>query len=89
MVAAGNSAGQAAVHLARYASQLTLVVRGDSLAASMSDYLVKEIAAIRNISVRFRTQAVGGTGEHHLEGLDVRDGPPGPLSTSTPTACSS
>ncbi|HEX2046591.1 MAG TPA: FAD-dependent oxidoreductase [Acidimicrobiales bacterium] len=73
VVGGGNSAGQAAVHLARYASQVTVLVRGDALAASMSDYLVKEIAATRNITVRFRTVARSGTGEHHLEGLVLHD----------------
>ncbi len=73
VVGGGNSAGQAAVHLARYASQVTVLVRGDSLAASMSDYLIKEIQAARNIEVRFQTEAVAGVGDHHLEELAVRD----------------
>ena len=73
VVGGGNSAGQAAVHLARYASQVTVLVRGDSLGAGMSDYLVKEIAAARNVDVRYRTEAVAGAGEHHLEGLLLRD----------------
>ncbi len=73
VVGGGNSAGQAAVHLARYAAQVTLLVRGDSLAASMSDYLVREIQATRNIRVRFGTAAAGGLGEHHLEGLVLHD----------------
>ena len=46
VVGAGNSAGQAALHLARYARQVTMLVRGDSLARSMSDYLVREIEAV-------------------------------------------
>ncbi|HEX2047837.1 MAG TPA: FAD-dependent oxidoreductase [Acidimicrobiales bacterium] len=73
VVGAGNSAGQAAVHLARYASRVTMLVRGDSLAAGMSDYLVTEIRGTRNIEVRFGTEAVGGTGEHRLEQVVVRD----------------
>ena len=44
VVGAGNSAGQAALHLARYAAHVTIVMRGESLAEGMSDYLVKEIA---------------------------------------------
>src|SRR5262249_19015327 len=50
-----NSAGQAAVNLARYAQQVTLVVRGESLAARMSQYLIDEIGATPNIGVRTST----------------------------------
>jgi thioredoxin reductase (NADPH) len=73
VVGGGNSAGQAAVHLAPYASRVTVLVRGDTLAASMSDYLVKEISATPNIDVRYRTVVVDGAGGHHLETLVVRD----------------
>ena len=73
VVGGGNSAGQAAVHLARYASHVTVLVRGDTLAASMSDYLVKEISATTNIDVRFRTIVMGGSGEHRLETVVQRD----------------
>ncbi len=73
VVGGGNSAGQAAVHLARYASDVTMLVRGESLGAGMSDYLVREISAARNIDVRYGTEAVGGTGEHRLERLTLRD----------------
>ena len=69
----GNSAGQAAVHLARYASHVTIVIRGTSLAASMSDYLIREIGATPNVEVRFRTEPVEGVGDHRLEGLVLRD----------------
>jgi thioredoxin reductase (NADPH) len=70
---AGNSAGQAAVHLARYASRVTVLVRGRSLVASMSDHLVREIEATPNVEVRYGTEAVGGAGERRLEGLLLRD----------------
>jgi thioredoxin reductase (NADPH) len=69
----GNSAGQAALHLARYAERVTMLVRGDALAASMSDYLVKQIAAKNNIAVRTHTTIVGGRGEQRLEGLVIQD----------------
>ena len=49
VVGGGNSAGQAALHLARYARQVTLLVRGPSLAASMSDYLIAQLEATRNV----------------------------------------
>lgn len=69
----GNSAGQAAVHLAQYASRVTILVRRDSLADSMSDYLVRQIEATRNIDVRYRTEVVGGAGERRLEELVLWD----------------
>jgi thioredoxin reductase (NADPH) len=69
----GNSAGQAAIHLAKYAAHVTMVVRGAALAASMSDYLVKEIEATPNIEVRLNTRIVGCSGERRLEGLELSD----------------
>ena len=69
----GNSAGQAAIHLARYAERVTMLVRGDALAASMSDYLVKQIAGKSNIDVRTHTKIVGGRGDQRLEGLVIQD----------------
>lgn len=56
----GNSAGQAAIHLARYARSVTLLVRGHSLEAGMSHYLVREIAATPNLEVRTSTVVSGG-----------------------------
>ena len=58
-----NSAGQAAVYLARYARRVTLVVRADSLAAGMSHYLVREVEATPNVTVRLapRSSAAGAT----------------------------
>lgn len=50
-----NSAGQAALHLAKYARHVHLLVRGPSLAASMSDYLIAQLEATRNVTVRYRT----------------------------------
>jgi len=73
VVGAGNSAGQTALHLASFARQVTLVVRGDSLTRSMSDYLVREIEAATNIGVRLRAEVVGVRGDHHLEGLTLHD----------------
>ena len=57
-----NSAGQAAVHLARYAAQVTVLVRGHSLADSMSEYLIREIESAPNIAVRPRVAVTGGAG---------------------------
>src|SRR5262249_11623932 len=71
LVGAGNSAGQAALHLAKWAREVTLVVRGDSLAKSMSAYLTHEIAAAKNISVRLLTRIVDGSGARALESLTL------------------
>ena len=72
VVGGGNSAGQAAVHLGRHAKSVTILVRGETLAATMSQYLIHEIDAARNIDVQVRTEVVGGTGRHRLESLDLR-----------------
>jgi len=73
VVGGGNSAGQAALHLARYAAQVTIVVRGESLAASMSSYLIEEIAAAPNVVVRYSTEVVDGGGSGQLEWLVLAD----------------
>ena len=71
IVGAANSAGQAALNLARYARKVTLVVRGASLEQSMSLYLIQRITAAPNIEVRYRSQVVACRGEGHLEALTV------------------
>ena len=68
-----NSAGQAAVHLARYAAQVTVLVRGHSLADSMSEYLIREIESAPNITVRPRVAVTGGAGQGRLERLTLTD----------------
>ena len=73
VVGAGNSAGQTALHLARYARQVTMLVRGDSLARSMSDYLTREIEATSNITVRLHTEITDGHGSGHLDALTLHD----------------
>jgi thioredoxin reductase (NADPH) len=73
VIGGGNSAGQAVVHLARYAARVHLVVRGPSLVASMSQYLRDEIAATPNVEVRLSTEIVGAEGETRLERLTLRD----------------
>jgi thioredoxin reductase (NADPH) len=55
----GNSAGQSALHLARYARHVTLLVRGPVLADSMSDYLIEQIRGTRNIDIVYRAAVVG------------------------------
>jgi thioredoxin reductase (NADPH) len=73
VVGGGNSAGQAAVHLSRYASHVIMAVRGADLRASMSDYLVTELAGIPNVEIRLSTQVVDGGGANELEWLVLRD----------------
>jgi thioredoxin reductase (NADPH) len=73
VVGAGNSAGQAALHFAKYAKRVTILARGDSLSRSMSDYLVKELQANDAIAVRLGTQVVGAGGAGRLEHLVLRD----------------
>ncbi|WP_214322362.1 FAD-dependent oxidoreductase [Nonomuraea sediminis] len=71
IVGAANSAGQAAVYLAGFASKVNLLVRGDGLEKSMSHYLIEQIQAQPNIEVHLQTQVTGGGGDGHLERLTV------------------
>jgi thioredoxin reductase (NADPH) len=73
VVGGANSAGQAALHLARFVARVTLLVRGDSLAASMSDYLITELEATPSVEVRLHTRVVDGRGAHRLEALVLED----------------
>jgi thioredoxin reductase (NADPH) len=72
VVGAGNSAGQTALHLGRYAASVTLLVRGPDLARSMADYLIQELEQAPNVAVRLRTQVTDGLGGRRLEGLALR-----------------
>jgi thioredoxin reductase (NADPH) len=76
VVGGANSAGQAALHFAIYARKVTMLVRGPSLSATMSKYLIDEIERTSNIVVEVRTQVVGVEGEERLECLLLR-GPGG------------
>ena len=69
----GNAAGQAAAHLANAGARVTVLVRGASLAASMSDYLVRELDASPNVTVRFGTEVVGAGASGRLDHLVLRD----------------
>jgi thioredoxin reductase len=75
VVGGGNSAGQTALHLAKWADQVTVLVRAESLADSMSDYLIRQIGAAPNVDVRYHVQVVDGTGTvtGHLESLVLED----------------
>ncbi len=71
IVGAGNSAGQAAMYLSRYAASVTLLVRGDSLGAKMSQYLVEQLNGAENIHVLLRAEVREVYGESHVEALSL------------------
>jgi thioredoxin reductase (NADPH) len=73
LVGAANSAGQAALNFARHADRVVMLVRGPSLEATMSRYLIARIEAAENIEVRFRTEVAAAAGDGHLESLTLRD----------------
>jgi len=73
VVGAGNSAGQAVVHLAKHVRRVTLLVRGDSLGAQMADYLVREIEHLGNVDVWLGAEIVDARGGPVLESIEVRD----------------
>ena len=73
VIGGANSAGQAAVYFSSYASRVTMLVRGDSLAKSMSHYLIDQIESLSNVEVRTQTEAVGAEGDGRLRALRIRD----------------
>src|SRR3984893_14158105 len=81
IVGAGNAAGQAAMYLSRFARCVRLLVRGDSLAKSMSQYLIDEIARMPNIVVQLQTRVIEAHGEHHLESLTIVNDQTGQTAT--------
>ena len=81
IVGGANSAGQAAVFFSRHAKSVTLLVRGPSLEASMSYYLIRQLEEIENVSVRTRTEVVEALGDDHLERLVLCNGESGDRET--------
>ena len=73
VIGGANSAGQAALHVSRFAAKVTILVRGSSLAQGMSDYLVREIEASPNIEVRLNYELAGAGGDQRLRSLILRD----------------
>src|SRR3954453_20533903 len=74
IIGGANSAGQAAVYFSGYAARVTMLVRGDGLARSMSNYPIEQLDRLENVDVRTRTTAVGAAGEDgHLARVRVRD----------------
>lgn len=85
VVGAANSAGQAAVNLARHAAQVTILARGGSLAARMSQYLIEEISATPNIDVRPDTEVARAHGSGELEALTLTNNKSG-VTTTVPAS---
>ncbi len=73
IIGAGNSAGQAAMFFSAYARSVTILYRGETLAKSMSRYLVDQLAKRKNIHVLFRTEVTAAHGDSALEAIDVRN----------------
>jgi thioredoxin reductase (NADPH) len=74
VVGGGNSAGQAVARFSRYARQVTLLVRGRDLGASMSQYLIDHLSTIPDVEVRVRTQVMGLEADDRLRAVNVRSG---------------
>jgi thioredoxin reductase (NADPH) len=73
LIGAGNSSGQSAIFFSNHARSVTLLVRGESLAASMSHYLIEQIATKANIRVETRSEVVAVHGDEQLEAIEVID----------------
>jgi thioredoxin reductase (NADPH) len=74
LIGGGNSAGQAALLFSSYADSVTMLVRGRSLAASMSQYLIDQLAAKANVTIETETEVVGVDGGERLETIEVTRG---------------
>jgi thioredoxin reductase (NADPH) len=81
LVGGGNSAGQAAMYFASYADAVTILVRGDGLAATMSQYLIDELASKANVTIEPHSEVAAAHGSDHLTALDVRDPRTGAVRT--------
>ncbi len=86
LVGGANSAGQAAMYFSKYARHVTMLVRGDSLAKSMSQYLIEQIEAVENITVRSNASVVEAKGETSLEAITIADASTGGKETVPATS---
>jgi thioredoxin reductase (NADPH) len=73
LIGGGNSAGQAAMFFSNYADAVTIMVRGAGLSATMSQYLIDQLAMKPNVTIETRTELVRANGAEHLTGLELRD----------------
>jgi thioredoxin reductase (NADPH) len=86
IVGGANSAGQAAVYFSQYASKVTMVVRGESLAKSMSKYLIDQIEQTENIRVLLRSSVIEAKGENNLEAIAIFNANTGKVETVCTTS---
>jgi thioredoxin reductase (NADPH) len=86
IIGGANSAGQAAMNFARYARNVVMLVRGENLGATMSQYLIDDIAQTPNIRVEYGMEVVAVHGEHKLEALSISCGRSGTVDT-VPATC--
>jgi len=75
LIGGGNSAGQAAMRLSDYAESVTMLVRGPSLAASMSQYLINQLATKANVTIETHAEVLAAEGSGRLEALQIATGP--------------
>jgi thioredoxin reductase (NADPH) len=89
VIGGGNSAGQAVVRFSRYASRVTLIVRGSALEASMSQYLVNQVNALGNVEVRTGTEVIGIEADTRLRAVQLSsaDGPSARLAVDSLFVC--
>ncbi|MUG91653.1 response regulator [Scytonema sp. UIC 10036] len=86
IIGGANSAGQAAMYFSRYANQVTMLVRADSLTKSMSQYLIEQIAETPNITVKTHTSVIEAKGETSLEALTLQNSLTGETQTVPATS---
>lgn len=86
IVGGANSAGQAAMYFSRYARSVNMLVRGDSLSKSMSQYLIDQISETENIIVQTRVNVTGVKGDQCLETIDITNADTGDVQTVQATA---
>jgi len=88
-VGGANSAGQAALNFARYAERVVILVRGESLSSTMSQYLIDQVRETPNIQLWTHASVAEAHGETHLEELSVMCSDTGKSSECRPAPCSS
>lgn len=81
VIGGANSAGQGAMFLSRFASEVSVLIRGDSLQKSMSQYLIDQIDATKNISLMVNTEVTAVDGTDHLETVTIKDNTSGATET--------
>lgn len=86
VIGGANSAGQAAMYFSKYADQVTMLVRGESLTKSMSQYLIEQIESTPNISVRTHCSVIGVDGETSLEKMVIANSQTGTQETVPATS---